>query len=133
MVELYTKIVFENYANFKGRASRIEYLSFIITGFIILILSMLLGVVIGGVFDDPLGGIVIGYGLFTIYVIFTFLPGLGLTVRRLHDIGKSGHYLIIPIYILILACANGQKGSNQYGDDPKNQLEDLGQIDEGFN
>jgi len=133
MIELYKKVVFENYANFKGRASRIEYWSFIITGVVVLILSMLLGVVIGSVFDDPLGGIVIGYGFFTLYIIFTLIPGLGLAVRRLHDIGKSAPYLLIPIYILILACANGQKGSNQYGNDPKNHLEDIEETSEDFN
>jgi uncharacterized membrane protein YhaH (DUF805 family) len=37
----------------------------------------------------------------------------------MHDLGKSGWYILIPIYNLILACTNGQEGTNEYGPDPK--------------
>ena len=39
----------------------------------------------------------------------------------MHDVGKSGWFLLIPIYNLILACTDGIAGENEYGADPKNQ------------
>ena len=40
----------------------------------------------------------------------------------MHDVGKSGWFVLIPIYNLILACTNGEDGSNQYGADPKGNM-----------
>jgi uncharacterized membrane protein YhaH (DUF805 family) len=37
----------------------------------------------------------------------------------MHDVGKSGWFLLIPIYNFILAVSEGEKGENQYGQDPK--------------
>ncbi len=37
----------------------------------------------------------------------------------MHDVNKSGWYILIPIYNLILACTEGTKGHNDYGNDPK--------------
>ena len=54
-----------------------------------------------------------------IYYLGTFVPVLALGVRRMHDVGKSGWFLIIPIYNLILAVMKGQSGPNEYGPDPK--------------
>jgi uncharacterized membrane protein YhaH (DUF805 family) len=55
-----------------------------------------------------------------------FLPSLALYIRRLHDIGKSGWWvllILIPIVGIIVllawACMDGQQGSNQYGPNPK--------------
>jgi uncharacterized membrane protein YhaH (DUF805 family) len=38
----------------------------------------------------------------------------------MHDLNKSGWYILIPIYNLVLACTAGNEGPNDYGDDPKN-------------
>jgi uncharacterized membrane protein YhaH (DUF805 family) len=46
----------------------------------------------------------------------------------LHDVGKSGWFILIPIYNIILMCTEGEKGPNEYGSDPKNQLEEINQI-----
>ena len=61
-----------------------------------------------------------------IYGLAILLPGLGLTVRRLHDISKSGWWVLIafipvvgPIVLLILMCLNSPPGSNAYGPNPK--------------
>jgi len=40
-------------------------------------------------------------------------------VRRMHDVNKSGWYILVPIYNLILAFTPGTKGPNDYGEDPK--------------
>jgi uncharacterized membrane protein YhaH (DUF805 family) len=48
-----------------------------------------------------------------------FIPSIAVGVRRMHDVGKSGWFLLIPIYNLILACTDGVQGDNEYGADPK--------------
>jgi uncharacterized membrane protein YhaH (DUF805 family) len=54
------------------------------------------------------------------------LPGLGLMVRRLHDIGKDWPYIFIAlipfvggIILLVWACQEGNPGDNQFGPNPK--------------
>ena len=47
--------------------------------------------------------------------IFSIIQG----VKRMHDIGKSGWYIIIPIYNLILNFTDGTPGDNEYGENPK--------------
>ncbi|WP_368662373.1 DUF805 domain-containing protein [Zobellia laminariae] len=37
----------------------------------------------------------------------------------MHDVGKSGWFLLVPIYNLILACTDSEQGENQYGANPK--------------
>ena len=67
------------------------------------------------------------YGPFyIIYVLATFIPGLAVSVRRLHDIGKSGWYfllILIPciggIILLVFDVTAGDVGENEYGADPK--------------
>lgn len=64
--------------------------------------------------------------LYILYILIAFVPMLSLTVRRLHDTGKSGLMMlvgIIPfigaIWLLILLVSEGEYGANQYGPDPK--------------
>lgn len=66
-------------------------------------------------------------GLFGgIYIIAVLIPGLAVSVRRLHDIGKSGWYFLIdlipivgPIILLVWFCTEGERNSNGWGEDPK--------------
>ena len=58
--------------------------------------------------------------------IFTLIQG----VKRMHDVGKSGWYILIPIYNLILAFTDGTQGNNEYGENPK---EKSPQEDELYN
>lgn len=60
-----------------------------------------------------------------IYNLAVLLPSLGLSVRRLHDLNKSGWFLLlglIPlvggIILLVWACQKGTAGANNYGDEP---------------
>ena len=79
---------------------------------------------------------IILYALVIIYQIAVFIPTLALWVRRLHDIGKSGKFLllilvffiplvnilaciVLPILFLVWACTDSQIGENKYGADPK--------------
>ncbi len=118
MLEMYKKVVFENYANFSGRARRQEYWMFFLVNIII---SFVLGFVTGLISPS----LVI---IANIYSLAVLLPGIAVGVRRMHDVGKSGWFIIIPFYNLYLCCIEGEKGPNQYGADPKNQLEEINEI-----
>jgi uncharacterized membrane protein YhaH (DUF805 family) len=101
--------VLQNYANFNGRARRAEYWYFFLFN---MIASLIVGF-IGGLMDfEALGNI---------YSLAVLLPSIAVGVRRMHDVGKSGWYLLIPIYSFILAVIAGDVGENEYGPDPKEQ------------
>lgn len=118
MLEMYKKVVMENYANFEGRARRREYWLF-----------ALLNAIIGYGLLFILGLISPKLAMFgNIYNLAVLIPSIAVGVRRMHDVGKSGWYILIPIYNLVLACTEGEKGTNQYGADPKNTLEAINQI-----
>ena len=118
MLEMYKKVVFENYANFSGRARRQEYWMFFLVNIII---SFVLGFVAGLISPS----LVI---IANVYSLAVLLPGIAVGVRRMHDVGKSGWFILIPFYNLYLCCIEGEKGPNQYGADPKNQLEEINEI-----
>ena len=105
--------VLKKYAVFTGRARRSEYWYFTLFN---IIFSIIVGA-IAGVINTPLLG--------TAYTLALLLPGIAVGVRRMHDTGKSGWYVLIPIYNLILACTEGTPGRNEYGPDPKRpEMED---------
>ena len=101
--------VLQNYVTFTGRARRKEYWMFTLISTII---SIILGIIAGVIKFELLG---------SIYSIAVLLPSIAVGVRRMHDVGKSGWFLLIPIYNLILTCTDGEQGENAYGSDPKNQ------------
>jgi uncharacterized membrane protein YhaH (DUF805 family) len=101
--------VLKNYANFNGRARRSEYWYFTLFSLIISIILIFADQAIGS--EEGILGLIFSLG--------TIIPSIAVGVRRMHDVGKSGWYLLIPIYNLVLACTNGQTGGNEYGDDPK--------------
>ena len=100
--------VLQNYATFSGRARRSEYWYFVLFNFII---SFVLGFVDGLLMSGEL--------LSSIYSLAVLIPSIAVAVRRMHDVGKSGWFILIPIYNLILACTEGTSGENEYGADPK--------------
>ncbi|MCA5005351.1 DUF805 domain-containing protein [Sphingobacterium bovistauri] len=106
-MEWFLKVVKDNYTNFNGRARRKEYWMFFLINMII---SIVIGF-IGGLIKFPL--------LATIYSVAILLPSIAVGIRRMHDVGKSGWYILIPIYNIILAATEGDRGSNEYGADPK--------------
>ena len=118
MIEWYKKVVFENYANFDGRARRKEYWMFFLVNIII---SFALGFILGLI--SPALGLAAN-----VYSLAVLIPSIAVAIRRMHDVGKSGWYILIPIYNLILACTEGDKGPNEYGPDPKNELDEINEI-----
>jgi uncharacterized membrane protein YhaH (DUF805 family) len=113
--------VLKKYAVFSGRARRKEYWLFTLFN---LIFSLALGFADGmlGLADrrsgwGPLGGL---------YTLAVLIPGLAVSVRRLHDTGRSGWWLFIglvpcigSIVLLIFMVEDSEPGSNQYGPNPK--------------
>lgn len=126
------------YATFSGRSRRKEYwmwVLFIWIGYIAcMILDSALG--LGGSTTSYAEGGSAGFnstgGLLTIlFMLATFIPGLAVSVRRLHDLGKSGWMLLIAfipllggLYLLFLFVQPGTPGQNAYGADPKGPSHD---------
>lgn len=107
--------VLKKYAIFEGRARRSEYWYFTLFNFLI---SLALG------FADVAMGM-IDFGIGSIYSLAVLVPSIAVAVRRVHDVGKSGWFILIPIYNLILMCTDSQEGRNEYGPNPKYpELED---------
>ena len=106
---------FSKYATFSGRARRSEYWYFflcytILTG----ILSFL-----------ARNSTVLGY-VSGVIEIALFIPMLAVSVRRLHDIGKSGWFYLIGliplvgfIIMIVWYCRDSAPGQNMYGPNPK--------------
>ncbi len=135
MIEWYKKVVFKNYGNFSGRARRSEYWYFMLAQFLIFIGFVMIGSLIGLIFDSPENGFFIAYGLFVFYLLLMIIPYLAVVVRRLHDTGKSGWYYLVSfipfiggIWMLVLMCTEGDYGENDYGSDPKNDFEEMNEI-----
>lgn len=111
--------VLRKYAVFEGRAGRSEYWYFMLFNIII---SIVLAVIAGalGLADDRGNNI-----LSSIYALAVLIPGIAVTVRRLHDTGKSGWFILlglIPcvggIILLVFMIQGSDFGANEYGEDP---------------
>jgi uncharacterized membrane protein YhaH (DUF805 family) len=92
---------FQNYTNFKGRASRAEYWWWAL---FTVILSILLSSINGSLGD--LGSLV------------TLLPSIAVAIRRVHDVDRAGWFILVPIYNLVLVLRRGDSGENRFGPPP---------------
>jgi len=124
----------DKYANFKGRASRSEFwffYLFLVIGYAITISTIFIS-------------IKLFIGILSIFILAMIIPSLAVTVRRLHDINKSGLFILLPlpfeimerlleksseglsllflaislglyIYLLVLYCTDGDKKNNRFG------------------
>ena len=124
----------DKYFNFKGRASRSEFwffYLFLVIGYAISISTMFIS-------------IKLFIGTILIFFLAMIIPSIAVTVRRLHDINKSGWFILLPlpfdiiervleksseglslvflvislglyIYLLVLYCTDGDKKNNRFG------------------
>ncbi|MDD4871384.1 MAG: DUF805 domain-containing protein [Kiritimatiellae bacterium] len=107
--------VLKKYAVFGGRARRTEYWMFVL-------FNMIIGFVLGFV-EGLIGGPgVIGM----IYCLAVLIPGIAVSVRRLHDTNRSGWWLLIAlvplvgvIVLLVFMATDSTPGDNQFGPNPK--------------
>jgi len=110
-----------NYATFEGRASRSEYWWFYL---FTIIINFAMGVVEGVTFVmiGEEASFWVSCGTTLIYVMAFLIPGLAVGVRRMHDHGKSGWWILCPIYNIILFASEGENVPNMYGPVPTNVL-----------
>ena len=105
---------FRQYATFAGRARRSEFWFFV--------LFMVLAQAIAGAIDEAATNGVVG-GVLSIALL---LPSLSVGVRRLHDNGRSGWWILVGlvpvvgwIIMVIWYCQPGETGPNRFGPDPR--------------
>ena len=109
----------KKYAVFSGRARRKEYWFFALWYLIIMIGLA----IIDGVLGLHIGGAGV---LQTLYGLAILIPSLAVTVRRLHDTGRTGWWVLIVlipiigfIVLLVFMCLDSEPGENQHGPSPK--------------
>lgn len=135
------KTCLQNYVNFKGRARRREYWMFLLVNAIVYMLFSvaisLLSKNLGTMTEDLLGD---GMDMMTAYIylgvsaiallysLAMVIPGFAVLFRRLHDIGKSGVWILIVlvpivgfIILLVFLLTDSQAGENKYGPNPKEE------------
>lgn len=115
------KTCFQKYATFSGRARRSEYWYFVLFNFVASIVVSIIGNIIFGVPEN--GGANI---LSSIYSLAVLVPGLAVSWRRMHDIGKGGAWNFIAcvpiigwILLIVWDCKDSMPGPNQFGESPK--------------
>lgn len=113
--------VLKKYTVFDGRAQRAEYWYFILFHLCAIIILSIVDGILGTV--HPVSGI--GY-IGMIYMLAVLLPAIGVGIRRLHDTGRTGWWLLIsfipfigPIVLLIFFVQDSAPGDNEYGPNPK--------------
>ena len=104
----------KKYADFNGRARRQEYWLFFLLNII-----LFFAVTILTAFSEI-------FGILYFYTLGFIIPSIAVTVRRLHDINRSGLWLFLalvpligPIVLFIWYVTDGTPGDNDYGPDPK--------------
>ncbi|MYS24240.1 Uncharacterized membrane protein YhaH, DUF805 family [Streptomyces sp. DvalAA-14] len=103
----------KKYAVFSGRARRKEYWMYTLFNIIAVVVLFIISHVIGNAIPSA------------VYALAVLLPSLGVLVRRLHDTGKSGWFVLLvfvplaDIALLVFLCLDGERGQNKYGSDPK--------------
>lgn len=121
-VNWYLKVL-KQYADFQGRARRKEYWWFVLVNVLISMGLSLVDYMAG------LGDPTTGYGLLTgLYSLAILVPGFAVSVRRLHDTGRRGWWLLLslvpvigPLVLLFFFLQDSEPGQNGYGPHPKEQ------------
>jgi len=122
MIEWY-KMAFTKYADFKTRSTRNEFWWFVLCNILIIFaISFLMGI------SEFLGSSILGFiftGIYVLYNLAVFIPNLALSVRRLHDTGRSGWFLLLSfipliglIILLIFFVQESKPETNQWGPVP---------------
>lgn len=115
------KSFFSRYVDFQGRSSRSEYWWPLLFMIIVYVVGVLLAAAV------PILGILV-----LIFYLAIIIPSIAVSIRRLHDLDKSGWWILlslVPIVSLLLLywfCLKGTEGDNQFGPDP------LGNVAERF-
>ena len=108
---------FQNYVNFSSRAARSEYWYWVLFAILMSIVS--------GVIDRVLFPHANVSPINTLVGLALILPGLAVTIRRLHDLDRRGWWIFLPlipligmIWLIVWLCTRGTIGPNRFGPDP---------------
>lgn len=112
-------VLTQKYADFSGRARRSEYWWFYLAVLIAYAVFEILAISTG---------LKVLFLLLAIVALALFIPTLAVSVRRLHDTGRSGWWVLIPILpiigtiiLIVFLATDSTPGDNQYGPSPKGQ------------
>ena len=103
--------VLKNYAVFDGRAGREEFWQFTL-------INIFVTIILYASMND----------LWAVYTVAVLIPSIAVSVRRLHDIDRSGWWFliaivpVIDIVLLFMMLLEGKPGANQYGFNPKDVI-----------
>ena len=116
--------VLKKYAVFKGRARRKEYWMFVLFNILASILVTIIDMAFFGISETAGIGI-----LTTLYSLAVIIPYLAVTIRRLHDSGRSGWWFLLilipligPLVVFVFTLLDSTPGENRWGDNPKTGL-----------
>ena len=111
----------KKYAVFGGRSRRKEYWYFVLFNIIVGIVLAAIDALLGTFSSSSNIGLLSG-----IYSLAVLIPTLAVTVRRLHDIDRTGWWVLISlvpvigtIVLLVFAVLDGTPGANRFGPNPK--------------
>ena len=113
------KAGFQKYFDFRSRSCRSEYWFWL--------LFICIGSIVFSIMDLGTAGVdASGFGPFSLlFELGILIPWLAVSIRRLHDIGQSGWWIllsVIPfvgwIILIVWAATKGTEGANQFGEDP---------------
>lgn len=114
MIDWFVKCL-KNYANFSGRARRKEFWFFTLVQFILLVIAQIIDAIIGTDFV-----------LYALVVLALLIPALAVSIRRLHDISKSGWWYLIAliplvgaILLIVWFATETKRENNQWGQPAK--------------
>ena len=124
----YMFLPYKRFVDFSGRSRPLEYWLFALLYLAEFIVALFIDVYIFGVDYDSYyyygnGGVSAGVNMNAgpgaiVVVLVNFLPSLAVTIRRAHDSDRSGWWILVPFYNLILMCFPGTRGPNRFGPDP---------------
>jgi uncharacterized membrane protein YhaH (DUF805 family) len=113
--------VLKKYADFNGRARRKEYWMFFLFNVIISIALLIVDGILG---TSAVPGTIGLLGV--VYLLALLIPGIAVAIRRLHDTGRSGWWILIGlvpfvggIILIVFLVQDGTPGENQFGKNPK--------------
>lgn len=124
----------KRYVDFQGRSGRKEFWFYVLfVSIVVTILYILMGIMLAAMLAsmtiDPETGVATGGGgggagvflvsaILWIFLLGTMIPSIAVAVRRMHDQDKSGWFMLIPIYNIVLYCMPGTPGPNRFGTPP---------------
>ncbi len=119
--------VWKNYFNFNGRARRREYWIFVLMNSAIGVVLSTLENLLSLFFLTVIAGTLVKIGILTLlFNLAILIPSIAVGIRRMHDVGKSGWWLLIPIipiigwiWFLVLTIKDSDPNENDYGINPK--------------